>query len=271
MVNNTIHASENPDLVNSMVQSIVTEENTVEQADLIFPSDTEVTLPGGYISPLTGEVTKVAEVKELTGKDEEAIAKAINAGRIFSTILSRGVVKIGNQVADEAMLDTLFIGDREALLLGIFKATFGTSVDVPSYCSGCDDYKTVNINIDADVPVKHIENIDEYRMFLVKGKKDEYVVSLPTGRTQKEVIDAGDKTTAELNSILLYGTVQKINGKPVISKQQIENLGLADRRTLIAEISKRTYGPQFENQVVNCPDCDGEVVVPISLGALFRF
>jgi hypothetical protein len=269
MVNNSIHASENPDLVNSLVKGIIDEETQVAPADILFPNDTEVTLPGGYIT-LAGEAIKVAEVKELTGKDEEVISKAVNAGRIFTTILSRGVVKIGNQIADEALLDKLFIGDREALLLGIYKATFGVTASIPSYCSGCDEYKTVELNLDEEIPVKKIDDIVSFSEFLVKGTKNEYVVSLPNGAAQKEVIDASEKTGAELNTILLYSTIRKINGKPVISKNQIENLGLADRRTILAELQSKSFGPLFENQVVSCPDCTGEVVVPISLGTLFR-
>lgn len=271
MANNTIHASENPDLINSMVQGLAIEEAQVEEADLLFPVDTEVTLPGGYISLITGEVVKVAEVRELNGRDEEAIAKSVNPGKVFTTILSRGVLKVGGQNATEELLDSLFLGDREALLLGIYKATFGLTAEIPAWCNGCNEYKTVGINIDADIKVKKVDNIFSDSQFLVKGKKNEYVVSLPTGAAQKEVIDSDEKTTAELNTVLLYNTVRKINGKPVISRRQIEELGLSDRRTILAEIGTRSFGPIFENQILGCPDCESEVVVPISLGTLFRF
>ena len=270
MVNNTIHASENPDLVNSLVQSISAEEVQVAAADLLFPVDTEVTLPGGFISP-TGEVIKVAEVRELNGKDEEVISKATNPGKIFTTILSRGVVKVGKQSVDDVLLDSLFIGDREALLLGIYKATFGLTAEIAAWCDGCRDYKTVGIDIDSDIKVKPVNDIVEDSLFLVKGRTNEFTISLPTGAAQREVIEASDRTTAELNTVLLYNTVRKINGKPVISRKQIEELGIQDRRAILAELSNRSFGPVFENQVVKCPDCESEVVVPINLGTLFRF
>lgn len=271
MVNNTINASENPDLVNSLVNSISIEEAQVAKADLLFPTDTEVTLPGGYIVPLTGEVIKVAEVRELNGRDEEIISKASNLGKIFTTILSRGVVKIGSNPVDDSILDSLFVGDREALLLGIYKATFGNTAEIPAWCDGCTDYKTVGVNIDAEIKIETIDDIVNDSVFVVKGKKDEYVVSLPNGAAQREVIEATEKTTAELNTALLYNTIKKINGRPVISKRQVEEIGLVDRRELIREISNRSFGPVFENQVVRCPDCESEVVVPINLGTLFRF
>ena len=82
---------------------------------------------------------------------------------------------------------------------------------------------------------------------------------------------SADKTIAELNSLLLEQTVVKIGDAPVVSKLQVQNLGLTDRRKIVEAINKRVCGPQFNDMVLACPDCEGEVQVPISLGALFRF
>jgi hypothetical protein len=74
-----------------------------------------------------------------------------------------------------------------------------------------------------------------------------------------------------LTTILLENCILKINGRPVISKAQIQNLGISDRRLIGEAINKNAIGPVFEDISVPCPDCEGEVNTPINLGILFRF
>jgi hypothetical protein len=271
VANETINAAQNPDLVNNLVDKALAETTTpTPQAEIQLPSDNTVNLPGGYITS-AGEVVRTAEVRELNGRDEEIIARTTNAGKMFSTILARGVVKIGDETATDALLDALFAGDRDALLIGIFKATFGSSTNIETYCAGCNDFKTVDVNVDSDIKSRVLIDPINDRKFTLQGRKDEYLVTLPTGVTQRELAASSDKTMAELNTLLLEQTVVEINNQPVISKNQIKNIGLVDRRTIGDEIAKRNPGPRFEDTTIECPDCGGEVVVPINLGTLFRF
>jgi len=94
---------------------------------------------------------------------------------------------------------------------------------------------------------------------------------LPTGVVQKELANNQDKTQAELTTTLLEYCVLEIDDRPVIGKAQVQNIGLVDRRKISAEISKRIPGPQLNDIEVDCPDCNGKVVVPFNLGALFQF
>jgi hypothetical protein len=70
---------------------------------------------------------------------------------------------------------------------------------------------------------------------------------------------------------MLENTVMKIDDSPVLSKMQVQNLGLVDRRTISEAINKRLCGPQFDVVKVTCPDCESEVSVPVNFGTLFRF
>lgn len=269
MTTNTINAGANPGLANDLVRKATAEQKqAVQSADITPPSDTSVYLPGGYLTS-TGEVTHVAEVRELTGKDEEAIAKTNNVGKAVLTILNRATVSIGGVRATEEMLDSLLAGDRDALLLGIYKATFGNTAPIESYCAGCFADKTVEVDINTDIKVKALVDSSS-RTFTVNGKHD-YLVSLPTGLVQKEILMNQDKTAAELSTLLLERTVTEIDGNPVFSKVQIQNMGVSDRRLIGTELAKRSIGPQLENITVKCPDCEGEVEVPINFGTLFRF
>lgn len=266
----TINAAANPALANQLATQATAEQPVEQEAKIINPTETTVTLPGGYLT-LAGELVTEAEVKELTGKDEEAIARATTTGKALLTILQRGTVTVGDEKVTEAILDRLLSGDRDALLLGILKATFGAECEVPSYCALCDEIKTVNVDLNTDIPVETLKDPIADRVFVVEGKKNTFTVQLPTGITQKELITNADKTVAELNTILLENTVIKIDNSPVLSKIQVQNMGIVDRKNVIDEINKRMVGPKFDDLIVTCPDCESEVTVPINLGTLFRF
>lgn len=269
MATNTVKAVNNPSLANQLVQDALTETTPEpEVAQLTAPFNNVVTLPGGLV--VDGEVITTAEVRELTGKDEEAIVRAPNVARALSVVLSRGVSKLGDLPVTEPLLDRLLIGDRDALILGIYRATFGEKARLAGYDTSTGDVVEVELDLGTDIPVKTLADPVNDRTFEVDGKKNKFVVTLPTGATQKEILSTSDRTVSELTTVLLYNCVLEIDGRSVISIEQIRNLGLQDRRKINEAIVSRTPGPQFEDLKVANPESDGEVVVPINLGALFR-
>jgi hypothetical protein len=271
MENNTVNAISSPGLANKLAQEALADTTPApEPAKIKAPLDVVVDLPGGYISP-DGEVYRTAEVKELTGRDEEAIVKASTLPKAMMIALSRGTVKIGEAKASEEVLDKILAADRDAIMLGIYRATFGDTTEVGAYCNGCTEVKIVQIDISKDIEVKRLSDPLEDRRFKVQGRKDEYTVILPEGKAQRELATNTEKTSSELDTILLEYCVTEINGKLVLGKSQIQSIGLADRRTLLEEIITKNPGPVFDDITTLCPDCGGEVVVPINLGTLFRF
>lgn len=268
---NTINAGDNPDLANSLVdQALAVSEKPVEPAKIIPPFDNVVVLPSGYIGP-DGKLLTTVEVRELNGMDEEALSKIDTLIKMWSTVLNRGVVKIGGMPATEAMLDDLLVGDRDALVIGVYRATFGDVCNLDAYCQGCKDYKEVAYNLTEDYKTKVLPNPLTDRTFEVQGRKSKFLVTLPTGAAQKEMGADPNYTEAELKTILLENCILEIDDMPVISKLQIKGLGIADRAAIVDEIAKRTPGPQLEDTTIDCPDCGGKVVVPVNLGTIFRF
>jgi hypothetical protein len=266
---NHINAADNAGLAADLIAKATTEEKVVEPALITPPSDTLVTLPGGYVSA-TGEVLKTVEVRELNGRDEEMIIRAGTSARMFSAILSRGTVMVGDQKVTEEILDNLLVGDRDAILLGIHRATFGSEAELFTWCEGCRDTKTVQVDTRSDLKEKILVDQND-RTFTVKGKKSEFLVKLPTGVVQKKIMSDPDLNPAEQISVLLENTVLEIDGRNVISPAQVQAMSVPDRRKIALEIAERNPGPQFDDIKLNCPDCESEVTVPISLGALFRF
>ena len=271
MTTKTLKAADNPTLANQLISQMASEtEPEKELALIVSPSETVVNLPGGYVT-LAGEVVTEAEVRELNGRDEEAISRANNIGKVLNTILTRGVVRIGDEPASEDVLDQMFAGDRDALLLGVYRATFGPTADVPTFCSGCKEYKSIRVDINEDIKVRKLLDPIADRRFTVTTKKHEYTVVLPSGKVQKELTMNSDKTLSELTTLLLEGTIMAIDGQRVISKRQVEEIGVSDRRAIAAELDKRSFGPILNEVKATCPECGGEVVAPINIGTLFRF
>jgi hypothetical protein len=272
MEENIVTANSNPNLLNELGAKAMAEPEQEQNKEIPInlPADTSVDLPGGYITP-TGEVIRSAEVRELNGRDEEAISRASTLGRMLNIILSRGVATIGGNKVDESVLDNLFAGDRDALLLGIYRVTFGNPVEVTGWCEGCNEQKIAAVDLLSDIKSKVLADPIADRVFTVEGRGHTYKVTLPTGHVQKELNSGVDKTLAELGTILLQHTVLEIDGVPVYSPNAVANIGIQDRRKISEEIADRTPGPKFDDIKVTCPDCEGEVVIPISFGSLFQF
>lgn len=269
MEQKTVTATNAAELNRLAAEAMAPAATQTQSAVITAPIDGLVNLPGGLVLA-SGEVIKTAEVRELTGRDEEALSKITSFGKLFNAILSRAVVKLGDRPVDEPLLDQVLAGDRDELLLGIYKVTFGQIAELQGYCQTCNEYKPVGVDVDTDIKRKVLIDPVNDKYFKVQGKKNEYTIVLPSGVTTKELVNNEDKNMAELSTILLGNAVLEINGSVVISKTQVQNLPLLDRRKISEEIAKRNPGPQFDDITLECTDCEGEVVVPINLGALFR-
>lgn len=262
-----------PELINKIAMDLsrLDEETDVvldENRPTVILPDTHVKLPGGY-PQLNGTVITSAEVRELNGVDEEVISKSTTPGQMLSTILRRGTVRIGDLEATPEVLDYLLSGDRDAILLGIRVATFGEEVDFKVNCSSCLTVSDMTLNILSDIKTVPLENQAD-RTFDIKCKAGIVSVNLPVGITQKKILDAENKSGAEINTIFLHGCVNSINGMPVTSIEEVRNLSIRDREKITLEISKRIPGPKLNDIKKRCPNCDEEITISVSMVALFR-
>jgi hypothetical protein len=267
-----INSHTNPDLANKLVKEAteLSEQEVMVQAvkpPLTLPPATEVDLPGGLFDPFKGIISN-AEVRELTGIDEEAISKIADTAKSLLPILERATVKIGDEPASKDLIDSLFAGDREMLLLAIRKVTFGNEIKLgPGLCPHCEEEQIFTIDLTKDVEIKKLEGDAE---FTVKCKAGDVLVTLPKGATQKAIVEATNRTSAELDTIMLKSCVLSINSQTVINPDVVRNLGMLDRRTILKEISDRNPGPQLGALKKECQSCGQEVPLPLSLADLFR-
>lgn len=270
---NQLDAAANPALANAVIQDVMATpadeaELVDEPVDLQAPEDHSFELPGGYVT-FDGSVTTTAEVRELTGRDEEALARLKSTEKTLQEILTRGTVRVGSQKPSEEVLDSLLSGDRDYLLLRIFAATFGRTIEARPYCASCQRVHETEIDLLNDVEVKTLSSPYDRRV-TVSISKGEAVADLPNGATQRKMVSAIDKSVAELSSVLLENTVVEINGMPVINPSQVLDLSIRDRRAISEAIIKKNPGPQLQDVTVTC-ECGRELEVPLSLAALFQF
>ena len=233
------------------------------------PSDSEVTLPGGYLFP-NGELITKAEVRELTGADEEAISKAGSTAKSLGILLQRGLVKLGDKEVSKDNLDGLLSGDRDTILLGIRKATFGKTVTFNIRCSFCSQEQSSEVDLDEDVPIKTLSNPISDRVWEVNTKRGVVRLSLPNGITQKKLMDNLDKTSSEINTLLLSGCILSVDGSPSIGASTTLSLGMADRNKLVEDIIERNPGPRLGEVKKVCKACGEDISLPLSLLDLFR-
>lgn len=276
MSTTTLNAAENPALANKLAQEatqIVVEEVVGSTPIITIPSlpDTNIELPGGFYDPLEDTLVTTAEVKELTGADEEDIVRITEIGKALMVILQKGTVSIGGKPADKDTLELLLAGDREALLLGIRCATFGTEIELTDVvCSRCPELQTMTIDLKKDVKIQSLEDRINDRTFVLDLKVGKVKVTLPTGNTQNKLVNAPNKNTAELDTLLLSNCVLEINDVQIFGQAPIRNLGIQDRRTILEEIAKRNPGPLLNEVKKACNTCGQEVELPLTLADLFR-
>src|SRR5215469_729441 len=120
---------------NAELDSVIQDAVKVDMPVIALPPSDLITLNGGLVKG--DKVINTAIVKELTGEDEEALARAAQANyfHFIDRLLRCGVVQLGDEPKSqtEQLLGKLLIGDREQLLLGIREATYGDEIEVEKW------------------------------------------------------------------------------------------------------------------------------------------
>lgn len=272
-------ALENPGLVEA-AQKMADED---EVPTLTDPLDGPITLPAGFLRTKVGsdgtsfEEVRTAWVRELTGEDEEKIARAKmrqDPEAWLRTILECGVEKLGDLTPDREDFNSLLVGDQQFLLMHIARATYGDDLHYDDFvCPECGEKFSVSLSLSEDVPVRHLDKIEDAE-FDVRLKNDRVAkVTLPTSEVAGLVSRAD--TPAEANTILVTHCVSEIRGpKGTLTiagdVQAARKLGVQDRQTLVTEMGERMPGPQYNEVRFNHePGCGKEIRLSIALADLF--
>jgi hypothetical protein len=262
---------------NQEIKALLEDTTKVEPVRAALPPDDLVTLPGGLVK--NGKVIKTAIVKELNGEDEESLARAsqsMNTFHFFDRLLKCGVLQLGDIKEPEDALKDLLIGDRDSLILGIRKATYGEDIEISNWtCTSCGADAELSMTTD-DIPIKELVNPAEETMFKVPLRKGGFAeVRLATGEDQIAALSNKELTQAQVETIFLKRCVLRITDKQgrEHSMQGYPSLALEmsmpDRHKILNELRDRQPGPKYDEVKYKCESCGEDTLVAVGLGDLF--
>lgn len=263
-------------LTTDQAQQAIASSGNAPTPVIDFNTYVEVDLPGGYLSP-NGQVIDVARVRELNGYDEEILAKlpmAKNVASYITELLTLAVDDLGGTKPSKDMIRGLLAGDRDQLVIGVSRATYGNGVKYEMRCPECARTSEIEIELDKDIPVKKIED-PMVRIFDVELKHDRKAKVAFLNGAHQEAIGNGlsKKTQAEARTLMLSKSVIEIDGVPINGDENaIRALPAEDRRTLEEFVNDKQPGPQIQGIPVPCstPGCGYEFEVLLGLPNLFR-
>lgn len=268
----TFDARQNPEQANAATQAVLAQDHKDSRPVIEAPAETHVALDRGILRDGTWQRT--AEVRELTGADEEALAQAgTNWTRIIDTLLTRGVRTVGNEFMTRALADELILGDRETLVLAIRRVSFGDSISYERIpCPACEELIDVTFPLD-QIPTVHLDDpgAQEFAVELRHGRTA--YLRLPTGADQRAVLALKDATTAAQNTTMIGRCLLRVegpDGDETGSAALARELAMADRQTIVAFLAKAQPGPRYQDVTFAHEVCGEEVPLPIGLADLFR-
>lgn len=237
--------------------------------------DPVIRLPRGLFH--SGVWEREVRCRELTGVDEEALAKSASAYAYFNTVLALGVVSIGSfDITPHSIperqyfLNDLLIGEREQVFLKIVQVSFGNTRNVDFTCQTCSTEQEVTLLLDTDFPPAKVENADATVLEHTTSKGDVLTYRAALGGDQEEVMDKKGLTSAEQNTLMLERCVTKRNGELIPDPHGFaRSLTMRDRQKLLELMVARQ--PQIDlNIVTTCAACGGKQTLGMGWGDFFR-
>jgi hypothetical protein len=235
--------------------------------------DTAVSLALGLYH--NGEYYTDVEVRELTGADEEVLAKVKDEVASFSTVIALGTVRVGPMEMEgktlqerKSLLGGLLIGDRDKLFLSVVRVTFGDKKQVAFTCMHCGEGQEVDLLLSEDFP--QTDGDVSSRLFsYVTNKGDSVEYRLATGEDQEQVLDK-PISLAEQNTLMLARCITKVNGELAVDPLGFaRSLGMKDRSALLNELASKQPSVSLE-VTTTCAACGEEVPLSVSWGIIFR-
>ena len=228
--------------------------------------DAMVTLQRGLINPVTGEWEQTAEVRELTGYDEERIAslenrKGLTYIEYFTEVLRLGVISIGN-IEFKDRLNELTIGDRNILFLAIVRTTYGRVRTFERTCTECKEVNKVSIDLYDDFPLQtpDFDPIGTIKVTLKDGTIHE--LRPPTAEDNIAIGKKDLNGPAQTSTMIARCSLWRHN-PPVNADEWAKSLSMYDRNNLVRALTDLKLGPKLEEVSATCAHCGADMPVLI--------
>ncbi|MGW0591324.1 T4 family baseplate hub assembly chaperone [Streptosporangium sp. NPDC002607] len=220
-------------------------------------ADTTVRLPAGLLDA-AGACLQEADVRPVRGEDEEwlyALPLTSLESEVVTGLLARCVSRIGPAAPTNDMVGQLPVGDREWLILRLWRLTFGNRVELVLACPrpACAARMDVDFALDA-LPVEERPQRPEYRFASHDGPDAIRLrFRLPRGADLEALgRDCPEDTTEEELAATLLGRCVLGTGDaaPALSSPQVRE-ALAERLRAHSALVQREFD-------VTCPACGRE-------------
>lgn len=210
-----------------------------------------------------------ARIRELTGADEEAIARTKTTPALLRLVLERCVESIGGTKPTAADLDNLLLGDRDAILLGIWAATYGAEYETSVVCPKCGETTDMAFDLKDDIKVRKLDDPTVVRTVELRRPGTYAKLRLVTVADQEAALLVDGRTIPEMNTVTLARVVSELNGSPSLGEQTLRNLNSGDRQKLAKYLNDTAPGPLVGEVAAECPRCGRESDIALNLAVMF--
>ena len=226
-----------------------------------------------------GTVHKEFEIVEMTGAEEEAIAKPeirTNGAKVVRTILEKCCIRIGTLTRRELglakwreIIQNLHVGDQDYMMLMIRKQSIGEEVEASHDCPKCKTKLITTVGLD-ELEIMPFKGQEEINFELPKGYRDKKgeihkigKIRLPKG-LDREVLDPiARKNIGEATTLMLTRCVESFEGVNV-NNDVIRGLSIKDREYLAGLLKDNIFGVKFEIDII-CDTCGTEFKASLNM------
>lgn len=232
-----------------------------------------VDLPGGCWKQ--GICVRHADIRPLNGNDEAFLLEAgesLSAAARTTALLCRCLLRLGNDdTVSPLAVRCLTVGDREALLLHLWRLTFGECLSSVVTCprQGCGERMDLEVKV-SDLLLSAYNNHVEWREINLQRNGRDYIVRVrpPNGMDQELAAEVGRTNLRDAEALVLQRCVQPISADGTAFPAEEWAAEMVDR---IEEVM--TYlDPQAEVLLqLRCVACDQPFAAEFDTGTyLYR-
>lgn len=241
---------------------------TVHQMETPSSTQGAFDLPCGWVNPETKELYTEAEVREITGNEEDMLASdKVPGDSKMDLLLANCVTRIG-PVTDKGQISQIvqdmMVGDRVFLIFAIRRVTLGNEMPMREACPSCKKKNLFIIDLseldtqEMPSPLKRV-----YDFTLPSGKKVRYRAS--TGRDEKKLSKINRKNRGDALSQMILMRLELVDGEqPTL--EIVKSMGMKDRHAL-RHAFNNTEGGVDTSLEMECPACSHEWQLELSLAA----
>ena len=231
----------------------------------------EFEMPAGYLDS-DGVLHKTFTIREMTGRDEEAISKSDlrqNGAKLITVLLERCVMSIGTLVKKEVgeikwkeIIKSLYVGDQDYIVLKIRELSMGGEIEVTHICPNCKASMKTLLDV-SELEVEPFKGERLIQFELPKGYRDKKgnvhttgTMKLPTGYDREVLTPIAKKNVAQASTLMLTRLCKFDDGISV-TEDVMRDLTIRDREYLQKLLQENLFGVNLEVDVT-CVDCGEE-------------